>query len=125
MIVVAKRVLSNGKIRAITTKSSCVMPFDCGKYALRFIKKDSFKAANSNFVVENFEIQLMMSGIDDYIKADENVSSVKVQKVIDSDKEKSYLNKIKKLESEITKLREKKESKQIVFKIEEDKEELF
>ena len=98
---------------------------DSGKYAIRLIRKSSFKSGKSNTVCDQFEVQLLQAGLDDYIKAEDSVGAVKVQKVIDEKKEQVYINKIARLEDEVSKLKAKKAAKQVVFKADTESEEMF
>ena len=98
---------------------------DSGKYAIRLIRKSSFKSGKSNVVCDQFEVQLLQAGLDDYIKAEDSVGAVKVQKVIDEKKEQVYKNKIARLEAEVSKLKAKKAAKQVVFKADTESEEMF
>jgi len=124
-IVVAKRSITNFQFFQAISKKLVKLPFDGGKYGIRLVLKNSFKAKGSAKVCNQYEMQLVQAGIDDYIKSDDAAGIVKVQKVIDEKKEQVYKNKIARLEAEVSKLKAKKAAKQVIFKVDTDKEEMF
>lgn len=79
--VVAEIPVSNVKLHKIATGDCCTLAHPGEPFAIRFLLKNSFKASKSNFVVNNFLIQVVAVGKDNTMKEEQIATRTKVQMV--------------------------------------------
>lgn len=106
-VVIAEIPVSNTQLHKIATGECCSLGKEGELFSIRFLLKNSFKARNSNFVVNSFIMQIVAVGKDNAMRKEDIAVKTKIKTVI---KEKTV----------------KAKKSQVQFKTKtEDKEEIF